>query len=190
MNVSGIVLAAGSARRFGAQKMLADLHGAPLVRWAVLAVTRSLATEVIVVAGADIAAIGAALDGLPVQIIANAQHAEGMSTSLACGLGAIDPTADAALVALGDQPALSVDVVKALIARFDAGGARIVQPSYRGEPGHPVLFSRELFGELQDVRGDRGGREVLDRHAAEIIFVAIDTPMPRDVDTREDLEQS
>ncbi len=187
MNVSAIVLAAGSARRFGAPKMLAELNGAPVVRWSTLAATRSIATEVLVVAGEEASAIGTAIEGLPARLIVNDQHAGGMSTSLAHALDAIHPDADGALILLGDQPGVSVDVVNAIIARFDAGGSRIVQPCYRREPGHPVLFARALFAEMRAIRGDRGAREVLRRHAAEIALIAVDALAPRDVDVPEDL---
>ena len=63
-------------------------------------------------------------------------------------------------------------------------------PTAEGERGSPVLISRALFGELASLRGDVGGRQIFDRHRAEILEVPVDDPMAlRDIDSREDYEE-
>ena len=67
---------------------------------------------------------------------------------------------EAVVVTLGDQPRLSTDAIRRVIAaRGD--GAEAVRATYGGEPGHPVLLERSLFARLRDVTGDHGARNLL-----------------------------
>ena len=61
------------------------------------------------VVGHQEADIRAALAGASVLFVANPDFADGLSTSLKVGLGAIAPEAEAALVCLGDMPLLRAD---------------------------------------------------------------------------------
>ena len=92
----------------------------------------------------------------------------------------------AAFIVLGDQPRTPPSVVPALLAAHRAGGRAIVSPSYRGTRGTPVLFTSEIFPELLALRGDEGARAVVARRPERVDTVAVDAPMPPDVDTPED----
>ncbi len=181
--IAAIVLAAGASTRFGAQKLLAPLGGATVVRSAVSRAVEAGVEDVIVVGGADAAAVTAALDGLPVRVIVNANAAAGMSTSLAAGVAACAPGTTAALVALGDQPLVPAEAYAAVLRAYRAGGASIVAPRYTaGVRGHPVLFDATVFTELGALRGDRGAREVIERDARRVRIVDVPLPAPIDVD--------
>ena len=91
------------------------------------------------------------------------------------------------MVALGDQPEVDPGVVDRLIASWRAGAGQIVVPFYRGERGNPVLFDARLRAALLGLSGDRGAREFIDAHPELVARVAVDGPVPRDVDTPEDL---
>jgi molybdenum cofactor cytidylyltransferase len=139
--------------------------------------------DIIVVAGADAAAVTAALDGLPVRVVVNANAAAGMSTSLAMGVAACAPRTIAALVVLGDQPLVPAEAYAAVLRGYHAGGASIVAPRYTaGVRGHPVLFAADVFAELSALRGDRGAREVIERDARRVRIVDVALPAPVDVD--------
>jgi molybdenum cofactor cytidylyltransferase len=86
-------------------------------------------------------------------------------------------------VALGDQPRVPRGVLHALRGRWAAGGADAVAPSYRDGRGNPVLFDRALFEGLASLTGDKGAREMLDALGGRLALVAVDAPMPIDVDT-------
>lgn len=187
--IVALLLAAGASRRFGGglQKLTQELNGKPVVRWAAESLIGSPIDEVIVVAGADDAPVRGALHGLPVRLIQNPQAAEGMASSLSVGITAVPPGADAAVIALGDEPHAGRDALLRVIERYRQGGASIVAPRFRGVRGHPVLFDRSVFPELRALSGDHGARAVADKDASRLALVDLDLPKPVDVDTAADL---
>lgn len=186
--VTAIVLAAGTSSRFGGQKLLARLGGRPLVRRTVENVLAAGIADIVVVVGADADRVCAALDGLPVRFALNPDYRDGMSASLRRGIEALDPASSAALIVLGDQPAVAPEVMRRVVAAQRETGKPIAAPVYGGVQGNPVVFAREVFAELGALRGDRGGREVVQRDPARVALVQVADGMPRDVDTRADLD--
>lgn len=187
--ISGVVLAAGASSRFGSQKMLVPIAGRPLVRWTVERVIASPVDDVVVVAGREERAVREALTGLPLRLVANAQYAQGLSTSLRAGLDALGELVRAAVVVLGDQPSVAPEVIAALIDSYHGSGKPIVVPIYRGARGNPVLFDATLFDELRAVYGDRGARDVIARDPSRVASVSFDMRLPRDVDELEDVQK-
>ncbi len=183
--ISGLVLAAGLARRMGRQKLLLVLQGKPVLRWAVERIAPHVG-EVVVVTGQDDGQLRDALAGLAVRFAVNPTPQAGQGSSIAVGAAALKPWTRAALVALGDQPRIPEVVVPALIAAFEAGGAAIVAPVYRGTQGTPVLFASETFAELRALTGDTGARALVSARPERVRRVDFDLPMPPDVDTPED----
>ncbi len=183
--IAAIVLAAGLARRMGRQKLLLQLQGKPVVRWAVERVAPH-AGEVVVVTGQDDVAIREALAGLAVRFAVNPTPQAGQGSSIAVGVAALPPWTRAALIALGDQPRLPDAVVPALLAAFARSGRPIVAPVYRGTQGTPVLFASEVFAELRALTGDAGARAVVNARPERVERVSFDLAMPPDVDTPED----
>ncbi len=92
------------------------------------------------------------------------------------------------LIALGDQP-MRAEVIAALIAGYGHGARAIVAPSYNGVRGNPVLFDRRLFAELESLAGDRGARDLIERHRDLLTTVSFAFPAPRDVDTQDDFQK-
>jgi molybdenum cofactor cytidylyltransferase len=186
--IAGVVLAAGISRRFGSQKLLASVGGAPLVRRTAQALVGSALDEIVVVVGSDAEAVRAVLDGLPVRVVMNPAYAGGMSTSLRAGIDALGSGVDAAIVALADQPGVGAPIVDPIIARYRADRAPIVAPIYRGGVrGNPVLFDRAVFSELRDVTGDEGGRSVVAKDPSRVALVEFEIDMPEDIDVVGDL---
>jgi molybdenum cofactor cytidylyltransferase len=185
--ITAIVLAGGASRRFGSQKLLADFDGEPVIRHSVRRLLAADPDDVLVVAGCDGQRVLAALDGLAVRIVMNDGWSEGLSSSLRVGIAALGATTSGALIALGDQPGVRSEDVRALLAAHASSDREIAVPVYRGERGHPVLFDRSVFPELLGIRGDRGAREVIERDPGRVLKVAFDAPQPLDVDTPEAL---
>jgi CTP:molybdopterin cytidylyltransferase MocA len=102
--------------------------------------------------------IAAAVDLQGADPIVCARWEEGQSASLACGLAEL-AGCEAVVVTLGDQPRVSPDAIRRVIA--GRNGASAVRATYGGEPGHPVLLERDLFEALRDVSGDKGARNLL-----------------------------
>ncbi|MBI1846297.1 MAG: nucleotidyltransferase family protein [Candidatus Rokubacteria bacterium] len=183
--ITGLVLAAGFARRMGRQKLLLTLQGKPILRWSVEGLLPHV-QDVIVVTPPDAADLRAALDGLPVRFAVNPRPADGQGSSIAAGMAAVPPLAQAVIVALGDQPRLPAEVVPALIAAREKTGKPIIAPVYQGVQGTPVLFSAELVGELAALSGDEGARSVVRARPERVAALAFPFALPGDVDTPQD----
>jgi 8-oxo-dGTP diphosphatase len=184
-----IVLAAGSSSRMGMPKLLLRLQGKSLVRRVVEEAVASRARQTVVVTGAHGGQVQRELGGLPVKLVDNPEYGRGMSTSVAAGLGALAPEAQAAAIVLADQPLVDRTVLDRLIEVYERSDGPIVQPRYGGQPGNPVLWDRQFFGELMSQTGDQGGRELLRRHADKIVWCEIaDAHIGRDVDTPADYD--
>ncbi len=183
--IAGIVLAAGFARRMGRPKLLLEFGGKPIVRWAVEALLPHV-DDLVVVTGQEDAGVREALGGLAVRFVRNPRAHEGQGASIAIGVSGLKPWTRAVLIALGDQPRVPAGVAPALRAAWERGGRAIVAPVYRGTQGTPVLFAASMFGELAVLSGDAGARGVVQARPERVELVAIDAPMPADVDTPED----
>jgi molybdenum cofactor cytidylyltransferase len=183
--VAAIVLAAGKSTRMGANKLLMDFHGAPMVARTVRAITASRAAPVIVVTGNDADKIKAALKGERVVFAHNARFADGMATSLKAGLAALPADIDGVLVCLADMPAVTAAAIDRLIAALDpAEGRAIVVPTYQGKRGNPVLFDRFYADEMTKLEGDTGARALLSAYADAVYEVEMaDAGVLADADT-------
>jgi len=189
-SVSGLILAAGASSRMGRPKQLLDWGGRPLVRAAAETALAARLDPLVVVVGSARADVEAALRDLPLRIVANPDYAAGQSTSLRVGIAAIDASADAVVVLLGDQPFVTAAIVERLVAEWQSSRAPIVAPAYAGQRGNPVLFARAMFPELLGIQGDQGARAVLAADPSRIHPVAFDDPRPlADIDTLEDYER-
>lgn len=185
--IVGIVLAAGGSTRMGRPKMLLPAGGGTLLSAAVAPLLDAGLDRVVVVLGDRAQEVrgGARLPADPrLVLVVCADWAVGMASSLKAGLGSCTD-ADAVVVALGDQPGVTVDRVRTVTAAF-APGRDLVVPVHRGVPAHPVLFGRSLFPELEALSGDVGAREVVRRHAREAVWIEVE-PLP-DIDTPEDYQ--
>jgi molybdenum cofactor cytidylyltransferase len=157
--ICGLVLAAGAATRFGSAKQLADLEGRPMLEHSILAMIAAPVGRVVVVLGSGAEEVLQAVDLHGADAVVCERWAEGQSASLACGLAELSGS-EAVVVTLGDQPFVSPDAIRRVIAAR-GNGAAAVRATYHGEPGHPVLLERRLFERMRDVTGDHGARNLL-----------------------------
>ena len=186
--IVGLLLAAGGARRFGSQKLVAALGDATVVRHA--AESLAQATDaLIVVVGSEAVMVARALHGVNATIVENAEWERGLSTSIRCGVAATMPETSAVLIALGDEPFVNRDVSRAVIAAWRATGRPIVVPRYAGESGHPALFDSSIFSELMELEGDAGAKRVINRSPHRVRYIDIEAPRPLDVDEPADLRR-
>lgn len=188
--VAGVVLAAGSSSRAGrTNKLLADVQGLSMVRRVAETALLAGLDPVVVVLGHDAGRVRRALDGLPVRLVENPTHAQGLSTSVGAGIGAVGPGAEGAMVLLGDMPWVSVGDVRALMEAFSpADGRGICVPVIGGRRGNPVLWSARHFDALRGLRGDVGGRPLFAEHPDDVCEVPVpDDGVLRDIDTLEAL---
>jgi len=187
--IAGIVLAAGTSSRMGRNKLIESVRGKALVRSAVDAAAASRLDPVLVVTGHQADKIRTALADAPVMLVHNARFQEGLSGSLAAGVEAVPEDCDGAMILLGDMPDISPALIDRMIAGFDPAGSRsICVASSRTRRGHPVLWARRFFPDLMTLKGDKGGREILQAHADEVLEIETGDDAPLlDIDTVEAL---
>jgi molybdenum cofactor cytidylyltransferase len=188
--VIGVLLAAGSASRFGGDKLLVKLADArPLASAALSALAAAVDAVIAVVRPGD-AALQALLGESGALIAACPDAADGIGASLACGVREVQqrfPDARGAIIALADMPWVLPSTV-AHIAAALRRGAVLAAPTHRGTRGHPVAIGARYFGELQTLSGDEGAKKLLAAHGPELELIAVDDPgVLRDVDTQSDL---
>jgi molybdenum cofactor cytidylyltransferase len=184
--VAGIVMAAGRSSRMGANKLLMDDNGKPIVARVVEHAAAADLAEIVVVTGHQEAEVRAALAGQTVRFVSCPDYADGLSASLGSGLKALSADIDAALVLLGDMPRVGASLVRRMIAAFNpTEGRAIIVPSFQGKRGNPVLWDRRFFAAMLELHGDVGARHLIGEHAELVteiasedagIFLDIDTP--------------
>ena len=188
--ISAIILAAGRSRRMGVQKLLMPFGGRTVIGHIAGEILRSPVDRTFVVVGQDAARIAEALAGLPLTLVTNADAEGEMLSSVRCGLRALPPDCEAVLVALGDQPTLTSDLVGRMIRAFRDEGRGIVVPVYGGRPGHPVLFSVRYRQEVLTGYDDVGLRGVRRAHPDDVFELRVTTSgVLADMDYPEDYRQ-
>jgi CTP:molybdopterin cytidylyltransferase MocA len=181
--ISGLILAAGPATRFGAPKQVATLDGRPLLEHAIEAMLTARVGRVVVVLGANAGLIRNAVEFHEAEHVICERWRAGQAASLACGLKAVGSD-DAVVITLGDQPRVSAQAIRRIIEH--RGDSLAIRATYGGQPGHPVLVEPELLPQIRALRGDTGARGLLALVGAREV-ACDDLADGRDVDTVEDL---
>lgn len=192
MSVGGIVLAAGRSSRMGESKALLEIGGETFLERAIgiLLEGGCKTVAVVLAAGEASGRPGELARGRGARPVENPLENAQQIDSLRVGLEALPDDAEAAIALPVDHPLANAGTVAALIRTFRSSGGPIVRPVYHDQPGHPVLFARELWAELADPDLEEGARDVVHRHAEQIRDVAIDDRgVTVDVDTRDDYER-
>jgi molybdenum cofactor cytidylyltransferase len=187
--IAAIVLAAGASSRMTSNKLLAEIDGAPMVLRVAKAAAASASDKVVVVTGRDSDKVREALAGTEVTFVDNRDYRSGLSSSLKCGLGALEDDCDGAVILLGDMPDVTAQLVDKLIAAFDpVEGRAICVATRRGKRGNPALFARRFFPEMLTIEGDIGARGLLGSYPELVCEVEADDDAPLiDIDTPEAL---
>jgi molybdenum cofactor cytidylyltransferase len=186
VRIVGLLLAAGSASRFGSDKLQHPLpHGVAIAVQSARHLRAAVSRVVAVVRpGAQETARALGAEGCEVAVCE--QAATGMGASLACAVRAAG-AADGYLVALGDMPFVRPSTIAAVRDAL-AAGALLAAPYWRARRGHPVGFAGSLRTELEAISGDDGAKHVLAAHAARLVKVPVGDPGAiRDIDRPSDL---
>ena len=186
--IYGLVLAAGMARRMGTTKQLLPFGDKTVLQTVVDTLVNAKLAGVSVVLGHDAEAVRESLRDRPVRFCVNEAYREGMFSSVLCGLRALPADADAALIALGDQPQIALNAVRAVAQAYREGDKGIVIPVAGGKRGHPVLIDLPRYRrEIISLSGDRGLKPVVRGHPEDTLEVPVDDEgILRDLDTPAD----
>ena len=175
----------------GTPKQLLRVGSDTLLRRIVEQALASSARATFVVIGANAEQIRAELHQLPVVFVENSRFGEGIGTSISAAVQAIagEPSAfDAVVLLTCDQPNVSAASIDQLISAHAASAAPLVASSYAGTLGVPALFAREYFGALRELPPNRGAKEILMCHRADVVAVSFE-PAAVDLDTPGEYEQ-
>jgi CTP:molybdopterin cytidylyltransferase MocA len=192
-----LVLAAGSGRRFGGDKLLAPYRGRPLLSHVLDVVAEGCSRQVFdsgqVVVAVDDDATQTLCQKAGLTAILNDAPGLGLSHSLRLGLQTVERLTrtggGAVLVFLGDQPLVRLEVVQEVIAAYRSSGAAVVRPRYQTDasvPGHPALLDRSTWHLASNLEGDRGLADLLVSASIETVTVDVPGDNP-DIDTVADL---
>ncbi len=173
--VSAVLLAAGESSRMGEPKLLLPFGDGTVLSRTVDNVLGCNVDEVIVVLGANAEKTSEAITEKPVKIVFNPDYSQGMSTSLISGLKYVSDKALRVMVALCDQPLIEKDTYNKLIKESINSSKGITVPLYKARRGNPIIFAIGYREEMLQLKGDVGGRELLQRHPEDVYEVAVDS---------------
>ncbi len=184
-----ILPAAGASRRMGRPKLLLPLRGRPLIAATVDALRSGGADTIVLVIAPEDEDLRAWARQAGVNVAVNPDPERGMLSSIQEGLAALRRD-QILLVSPADLPRLRADSVVELLRRMIAADALLAVPVYRGKRGHPLAIAPALLPEIPSLDPLIGLKQLRDRHAAELLEVAVDDPgVVQDVDTPEDYER-
>ncbi len=184
-SVCGIVLGAGGSRRLGRPKQTLVLGHTTLLSWVVGNVEASSLDRVVVVLGGASEETRASLVTTRAELVSNEAYTSGCASSLLAGLDAVCGC-DGAMLLLGDMPGVDPSVIDHVRADWERHRPAMAVTSYRGELGHPFVFSAEMYPNLTGLHGDKAVWKLIEAEPERVRPVAIDRPLPRDVDTWDD----
>jgi molybdenum cofactor cytidylyltransferase len=188
--IVAVILSAGESSRMGRPKALLPIDGVRFIEKIVTALKATRVGQIVVVLGHNAAELRQKITDLPVDLVINPDYKRGQLTSLLAAIHSIETGKDAErvdgiLVHLVDHPYINADLVDLMIERFYETKKLIVVPRYQNRRGHPVIFSRALFGELLAAPLDRGAKAVVHAHRDDTLeidtndegaIIDIDTP--------------
>ena len=171
-----IILAAGASTRLGRPKQLLLWQGVTLLQHTVQTAL-TVATQPVVVTGANGEHLAAALDPGQVKLVFNPNWQQGIASSIKCGLQALlnrTPEPEQVIFMVCDQPFVTAELLLDLINEQQKSRKPIVASAYAGTLGIPALFNKSLFPQLLELQGDTGARRIIQGNTAEVASVVFE----------------
>lgn len=169
--ISAILLAAGESRRMGEFKQLLPFQGKTFIECCVDNLLASEVDEIIVVTGHREAEIRQALGNRKIKFAFNNDYLSGMSSSIKCGVFALDEKTNAILIALADQPQIHSSIISKVIAVYETERPLLVVPIYANRRGHPIILDAKLREEILLLDPSQGLRQVVQAHKEQALYV-------------------
>lgn len=186
LKIGCVVMAAGNARRFGDNKLAAQLRGRSLILRALEAVPAEMFDSVVVVT--QYPEIIRLVKNFHFASIHNQHPDWGISHTIHLGLTELRDC-DGAMFLVSDQPLLERESVAELVRLWKRQPDRIAALGHGGVRGNPCLFPARLFPELMELREDHGGNTVIRRHEEDLVLLEVEAQELTDVDTPQALKE-
>jgi molybdenum cofactor cytidylyltransferase len=187
VSVSAIVLAAGTSSRVGKRnKLLLPFRARLVIQHTLYQLAQLPLGEIILVTGHEAEKVADAVMTFQVRVVYNDDFQEGMTSSIQRGVEAADPEYGL-LICLGDMPLIAVQTYRMILEAVEPGKRQIVRPTFQGEIGHPLYFSRHFREEILKHDQPEGCRDIVLKHASDLRSVPVGDPnVCRDIDTMRD----
>lgn len=173
--LAAVILSGGESQRMGSPKALLPYQGRPFLEHLLDLTVHPAMGARRVVLGLHVEPIAAAVKLAPGEIVVNEDWREGQLSSIQAAIRSLPPHTDGLILFLIDHPLISAALVHDLIEQFyspqNASRTKIVLPLFRGQRGHPVIFSADLYQELMNAPMDKGARAVVWAHASDVLHV-------------------
>jgi molybdenum cofactor cytidylyltransferase len=164
------------------------INGESVIRKSVLPFISAGIGKVFIVTGIQSQDFNEDLAGYDVEFIENRNYALGMSTSVKASLPFITDE-EGVFFHLGDKPFLEKEMLYYMINMYRENKEKIIVPVFNGEKGHPVLMDVGRYSEeIKSLEGDKGLREIIEKHTEDVIFIKGDEGTVFDIDTIDDIE--
>lgn len=192
--VAGLLLAAGASSRMGKPKQLLPAGGSNLLDRILDQALRSELASVTLVLGFQASKIWGGLHtptrSKKLNIIENLRYEEGISSSIIAGLAEVEDRFDHVMIMLADMPHVTSNLIDLLLKKYGHAGLPLGAVVRKGRRTHPVIIHRTYYEELRGLRGDKGARDLFQKHADKVCLVeppeAYDD---MDIDTPEDYQR-
>ena len=189
-NLCAVILCSGISKRFGSNKLVADLHGRPVVWYVLSNVRKSGIDSVYIVTNSK--NYGILESHLPKEnYIINRNYKEGLSSSIVCAVDALKDKFNRILIRNGDQPFFKSSLIKNLVSIQDNNPRNIASASFKRYPRNPAIFPNEFYDQLLLLKGDAGARQVIVENMEKVSLLEIADEMYLfDIDTQYDYEKA
>ena len=194
IRVAGLLLAAGASSRMGKPKQLLPTGKSNLLGRIVDQALRSELASVTLVLGFQAQKIREGLHtptrSKKLNIIENPRYKEGISSSIIAGLAEVEDRFDHVMIMLADMPHVTSNLIDLLLRKYKDAGLPLGAVVRKGRRTHPVIIHRTYYEELRGLRGDKGARDLFQKHSDKVCLVeppeAYDD---MDIDTPEDYQR-
>jgi len=185
-NICGLLLAAGSATRFGEQKLLYPLSTGENILTRSARTLKMAIPHCVAVVQNDTDEVSEILTYQGFELVVNPNPEKGIGSSIQCGIS--NSIADAWVIALADMPFVQLETINKIIG-YLKNGEKIVAPFYKQQRGHPVGFSSIYKNQLIKLKDDVGAKNILKNNKNDLKgFETDDSGVRQDIDRKEDVE--
>ena len=184
--ISAILLAAGQSKRMnGENKLTKEIQGIPLIKHSVKNILSSSVNELIIVLGHQKEAIQKLIDkNEKIKFVFNENFHSGIASSIKTGLNHLSKNTETFFICLGDMPMINSNIYNQLIKSRNQKD--IIVPTYKGQQGNPILFSKFMKKDIMNIEGDVGAKKILKINKDKILSIEVnDENIKKDYNTRE-----
>ena len=185
--ISAILLAAGQSKRMeGENKLIKKIQGIPLISRCVKNILTSTIDELIIVLGYQKEIVEKTINqNKKIKFVFNKDFESGIASSIKIGLNHLSKNTDAFFICLGDMPNINHNIYNKLIKVKNDN--EIVIPTYKGQQGNPILFSKSIKEKIMTIQGDVGAKKILELNKDKILNLEIDNlGIKKDFNTKDD----